>query len=184
MSEEEMAKGCRQGDNEARKELYMQYGGLMLGLISRYISDKEEAKDLLHDGFIRAYSVFIKFNWRGEGSLRAWLSRLFVNMALNWLGSSENKLQFENIDDEYDLVDDTAVPNENNVMNIPENVLIDFIQQLPAGYKTVFNLYAIDGFSHKEIAKLLNIKERTSSSQFFKAKQLLASKINAYLSEK
>lgn len=184
MSEEEMVKGCRHGDNEARKELYMQYGGLMLGLISRYISDKEEAKDVLHDGFIRAYSGFIKFNWRGKGSLRAWLSRLFVNMALNCLASSENKLQFENIDDEYDLVDDTTVPNENDVMNIPENVLIGFIQQLPAGYKTVFNLYAIDGFSHKEIAKLLNIKEKTSSSQFFKAKQLLVRKINAYLTKR
>ena len=92
MTDLEIEKGCKQGDNKARKELYIRYSGLMFALIMRYVGDKEQSEDLLHDGFISVFGSFDKFVWRGEGSLRAWMSRLFVNVALGWL---RDKKDFE-----------------------------------------------------------------------------------------
>ena len=178
-SEQRIVEGCRLGDNAARKELYLRYGGFMLGLIMRYVADREEAKDLLHDGFIMAYDKFGQFQWRGEGSLRAWLSRLFVNVTLNWLRQTKVMQNCVSIEETPDLEDEPMVEEVNN---LPQDVLLHFIAELPAGYRTVFNLFAIEGHSHKEIARMLHIKERTSSSQFFKAKRILAQKIHSYLS--
>ena len=85
MEEQELADGCRRGDNKARRELYERYAGRMLALCQRYVGSREEAEDLLHDGFLKLYSSFDKFTWRGEGSLRAWMERVMVNIVLQYL---------------------------------------------------------------------------------------------------
>lgn len=176
MTDLEIEKGCKQGDNKARKELYIRYSGLMFALIMRYVGDKEQSEDLLHDGFISVFGSFDKFVWRGEGSLRAWMSRLFVNVALGWL---RDKKDFEVSVDEIPEAEDD--PEEPDVAQIPKELIMQFITELPTGYRTVFNLYAIEGLQHKEIAKMLNITERSSSSQFFRAKKILAHRILSYL---
>jgi RNA polymerase sigma factor, sigma-70 family len=178
MNETELTERCRAGDNIARKELYEQYAGLMLGVCYRYAGDRETAEDLLHDGFIKAYSSFDKFTYRGEGSLRAWLSRLMVNISLDYLRKSAASKQTLTLDQIPDNMED---PQEEDISLIPHQVLIKFITELPTGYRTVFNLSIMEQLSHKEIADQLGINERTSSSQLFRAKKLLAKKINDYL---
>ena len=89
MEEQELTELCRQGDNRARKELYEQYAGRMLGICLRYAGDRETAQDLLHDGFLKIFGSFDKFTWRGEGSLRAWMERVMVNVALQYLRKND-----------------------------------------------------------------------------------------------
>lgn len=179
MTEKEIEEGCRKGLNEARKELYQHFAGQMLGIIMRYIANREIAEDLLHDGFIKVFESFNKFTWRGEGSLKAWLYRLFVNTAIEYL--RKNKQKTQSLDEIPEPCDD---PDEKAVIQIPEDILMQMIGNLPTGYRTIFNLYAIENLSHKTIGQMLHISERTSASQFFHAKQILAHKIKDYLSKK
>ena len=179
MNETELTERCRAGDNIARKELYEQYAGQMLGICYRYIGDRETAEDLLHDGFIKAYSSFDKFTYRGEGSLKAWLSKLMVNMSLDYIRKSAANKQRLTLDEIPENAED---PHEEDISLIPYPVLIKFITELPTGYRTVFNLSVMEQLSHKEIADQMGINERTSSSQLFRAKKLLAKKVNDYLS--
>lgn len=178
MTEEEIAAGCERGDESARKALYVNYGNLMLGLIMRYVGDRDQASDLLHDGFVNAFQSFGKFTWRGEGSLRAWMSRLFINQVLMWLRNNHRLLMQQPMDDE--IAAPVEEPSPEAVEGLTEEVLMGFIQDLPAGYRTVFNLFAIEGFSHKQIGLMLNISEKSSSSQFYRARMLLAKRIRAY----
>jgi len=178
MNEVELTERCQAEDNEARREFYEQYAGQMFGICFRYSGDRDTAQDLLHDGFIKAYSSFNKFTYRGEGSLRAWLSRLMVNVSLDYLRKNEANRQALTLDQIPETMEE---PQEEDISVIPHQVLMKFIAELPEGYRTVFNLYAIEKMSHKEIAEKLGINERTSSSQFFRAKKLLAKRINDYL---
>jgi RNA polymerase sigma-70 factor (ECF subfamily) len=178
MTEEEIAAGCERGDDSARKALYVNYGNLMLGLIMRYVNDRQQASDLLHDGFINAFQSFDKFTWRGKGSLRAWMSRLFVNQVLMWLRSNR-KLMMQMPTDE-EVPDQGEEPSYDDVDGLTEEMLLAFIQDLPTGYRTVFNLFVMEGFSHKQIGVMLNISEKSSSSQFYRARMLLAKRIKAY----
>jgi RNA polymerase sigma-70 factor (ECF subfamily) len=177
MTEQEITAGCKKGDNKARKELYEQYKGKMYALILRYMPDRDVARDVLHDGFIAVFTRFDRFEWRQEGSLRAWISRLFVNEVLQHLRAKDI------LRDTVDIgktLETFSMPEDINVESIPSNILHHFISELPTGYRTVFNLFALDGLSHKEIGMMLNISEHTSSSQFYRAKQIIARKISEY----
>lgn len=181
MTEQQIAAACRQGDRQAQKALYQQYAEPLFCTMLRYVH-RDDAEDLLHDAFIVIFRSFHKFEWRGEGSLAAWLKRVCINTALSALRKTHELPQL--IDDTTDidqLIDPSEQPDEADVEQLPADLLMQFIADLPEGYRTVFNLYVVDGLSHKEIARLLHIKERTSSSQFFRAKNLLAQKINLYL---
>lgn len=180
MSETELTERCQAEDNEARRVFYEQYAGQMFGICYRYAGDRDTAQDLLHDGFIKAYSSFNKFTYRGEGSLRAWLSRLMVNVSLDYLRKNEASRQALTLDQVPETVEE---PQEEDVSLIPHPVLVKFIAELPAGYRTVFNLSVMEKMSHKEIADQLGINEKSSSSQLFRAKKLLAKRINDYLRE-
>ena len=175
MGEEELALQCKQANNRARKQLYEQYGGLLMAICLRYTGDKEAAEDVLHDGFIRIFQSIGQFSYQGEGSLRAWLTRIMVNGALEAL-RKRNVLNEQPIEELPDDIED-----EEDLELIPQAVLMQFIQELPDGYRTVFNLYVFEEKSHKEIAEILGITEHTSSSQFFRAKKLLMKKISEYL---
>ncbi|SHE61893.1 RNA polymerase sigma-70 factor, ECF subfamily [Bacteroides luti] len=180
MSETELTERCRVGDNTARKELYEQYAGQMFGICYRYAGDREIAQDLLHDGFLKAYCSFDKFTYRGEGSLKAWLSRVMVNISLDYLRKNDPARQMLPLDQIPESIEE---PREEDITQVPHKVLMKFIAELPSGYRTVFNLYVMEQLSHKEIAEKLGINEKSSSSQLFRAKKVLAKEINNYLKE-
>ena len=172
MEEQILAEGCRKGDNAARRELYDRYAGRLLAVCLRYSGDRSTAEDLMHDAFLKIYGAFDRFSYRGPGSLRAWMERITVNVALEWL-RSRNKLSMTVLDDGRQLPD-IPEPDPSEVARIPRDVLMGFVSELPDGYRTVFNLYCIEGYSHRD-------NEKSSSSQLFRARALLARRIGAYM---
>ena len=176
-NEQELARGCVDGDSRAQQRLYETYAGTLYGMCLRYIGDKETAKDLLHDGFVQVLTHFDRFTWRGDGSLRAWLTSVQRNVILMYL-RRENQVELVSTDDQPQLL--AEVPEPETVADIPPNVLADLIAKLPVGYRTVFNLYVIDGLSHKEIAQQLGINEKSSASQLVHARRQLAIQIEAW----
>ena len=119
MEEQVLAERCRQGDNLARKELYEQYAGRMLGVCLRYAGDRETAQDLMHDGFLKLFDSFDKFTWRGEGSLRAWMERVMVNTVLQYLRKNDVMSQSAALDDVPETYEE---PDASAVDTIPQKV--------------------------------------------------------------
>jgi RNA polymerase sigma-70 factor (ECF subfamily) len=180
MNEIELCERCRQGDNKARKVLYEQYAGRLFGICIRYVGNRETAEDILHDGFLKIFCSFDKYKWRGEGSLRAWMDRIMVNTALQYLRKEDLLSRADELENIEEPIDE---PDVSDVERIPPKVLMQMIGELPEGYRTVINLYLIEEKSHKEIAELLGINEKSSASQLCRAKAALAKSIKAYLKE-
>ena len=178
MKEQELSERCRQEDNVARKELYECYAGKMFAVCLRYITDRDTAQDLMHDGFLKIYASFDKFVWRGEGSLRAWMERVIINTVLQYLRKSDVMSQSVALEDAPQIYEE---PTPDAIETIPKDVLMQFVQELPVGYRTVFNLYVFDDKSHKEIAHILGINEKSSASQLVRAKASLAKKVNEWM---
>lgn len=178
MEEQELSVRCRHGDNRARKELYEQYAGRMLGICLRYAGDRDTAQDLVHDGFIKIFGSFDKFTWRGDGSLRAWMERVMVNTALQFLRKNDVMSQSIEIEEVPEVLEE---PDGSSIEIIPQEVLMQFIRELPDGYRTVFNLYTFEDKSHREIAQELGINEKSSASQLFRAKNSLAKRVKEWL---
>lgn len=180
MEEQELTERCRAGDNLARKELYERYAGRMLCVCLRYAGDRETAQDLMHDGFLKLFDSFDKFTWRGEGSLRAWMERVMVNTALQYLRRNDVMNQAAALEDAPEAYEE---PDASSIDAIPQQILMRFISELPAGYRTVFNLYVFEEKSHKEIARLLGINEKSSASQLTRAKASLATRVREWMKE-
>ncbi len=178
MEELELSEQCRQGNNRARRELYERYAGRLLAICLRYVSDRDTAQDLLHDGFLKIFGSFDKFTWRGEGSLRAWMERVMVNTALQYLRKNDVINQASPLEEVPEVYDE---PDDDDIEMIPQSVLMQFVRELPPGYRTVFNLYTFENKSHKEIAQLLGINEKSSASQLFRAKSTLIRKVKDWL---
>ena len=170
MNKAELVARCKQKEPSAQAELYRRYAGELFALCIRYAGNRETAKDLLHDGFLKAFTSLDKFDYRGEGSLKAWLSRIMVNTALE-----EARKQAQHFDVDLDEAPEVADPDSTDD---------GLVQQIaPEGYRTVFNLYTFENKSHKEIARLLHINEKSSSSQLYRARTLLMSRIKRYLAQ-
>lgn len=180
MGESELAEKCRKGDNLARKQLYELYADKMLSLCVRYTNNIDVAHDLLHDGFLKVYLAIASFSYKGEGSLRAWLSKIFTNISLEYL-RKKDLLRFT-----IPLEDIKEIPGEpeHDYDKLPFDILMGFVLDLPPGYRTVFNLYVFEEWSHKEIADKLRINEKSSSSQLNRARKFLAKRINEYTNKK
>ena len=176
MNETELVERCGKGDNLARKQLYERYAGQLMAICVRYTGDREVAQDVLHDGFLNIFRSFSQFTYKGEGSLKAWLTRIMVNEALGYLRKKASTNQEVIVEELPDVIDG----DEDDFEQIPQSVLMQFIKELPDGYRTVFNLYVLEEKGHKEIAEMLGITEHTSSSQLYRAKTLLMKKINDY----
>ena len=177
-SEEDIAKGIRKGDNRAMRHFYAQYGGLLAAACSRYVNNDDDVKDLMQDVMVNIIQNIDNFTYKGKGSLRAWATRIVVNQALNFVKSQK---RFHDTFADKDLGNLSLADNEEpDISDVPAEVIHRLISQLPDGYRTVFNLFAIEGKSHKEIAALLGIKADTSASQFFRAKNILAKQIENY----
>lgn len=177
MNEAELTERCKVGDNLARKELYQLYAERMLRLCYRYAGDADTAHDLLHDGFLKVFSSISSFTYRGEGSLRAWLSKVFTNVSLEYLRRKDLLRDGLSIDDMYDLADEP----EPDASGLSMDILMQFVTELPPGYRTVLNLYVFEKWSHKEIAHHLHISEMTSASQLNRARKSLAIRIKEQL---
>ncbi|MDR2358979.1 MAG: sigma-70 family RNA polymerase sigma factor [Prevotellaceae bacterium] len=165
MSEYDLIAACAKGDVIAQRQLYDKYAGKMLGVCLRYAGTREVARDLLHDGFIKVFNK-IK-TYRGEGSFEGWMRKLFVNMALEYLRKKDALKRYEDYPASIPAADYSVFEK------ISADELVEKIAVLPAGYRAVFNLYAIEGYSHQEIAALLHISESASRSQYSRARGCL-----------
>ena len=175
-SEEKLLNEVQRGDDSAMSKLYHLHVRYLTALCSRYISNDEDVKDVLQESFVKIFSSIHDFEYRGKGSVRAWMAKVTLNEALKFVRQSHNEVFYVEIDEAgYEVADEEMQTEE-----IPTEVLYHFIRELPEGYRTVFNLYVVEGKSHKEIAALLNVKENTSATQFRKAKMMLAQKIKQY----
>jgi RNA polymerase sigma-70 factor (ECF subfamily) len=176
-NEIELIRGCRAGEDFARKQLYILYAKQMLAVCYRYTGDMDAAHDVLHDGFIK---IFTRFSFRGESSLRTWITKVMVTQSLDYL-RKQKRMSEVVVFDEY-LPDTPDLPEIGDTGKIPEEKLMEFVAELPDGCRTVFNLYVFENKSHKEISELLRIKEHSSTSQLHRARFLLVEKIKEYVS--
>lgn len=179
-SEKQIAEDIRNGSNAAVKKLYDESSGYLLALCSRYIADHAAAEDVLQDSFLKIISSIGSFTWKGNGSLKAWMSRITVNEALQYL-RKQKKSSFIDYGDR--LPDMTDEDDDPEVESVPPEVIQKMIQELPDGYRTIFNLVVFEEKPHKEIADLLGITESTSASQFHRARKILAKRINDYVKQ-
>lgn len=177
--ERRLAERCRCGDEAAFKELYDRYAGRLMAICLRYVTDRATAEDLLHDTYLKIFGAVVRFEWRGPGSLKAWMERIAVNVALEWL-RNRNRLKMNAIEDSR-VPHAGEEPAAEEVERIPREVLMRMVGELPDGYRTIFNLFCIEGYSHREIAAMLGIREKSSSSQLFRARAILARRIEDYL---
>lgn len=174
--EERCLRKALDGDNTATEWIYRKHVRYLSALCSRYITEDEDIKDVLQESFIKIFTSLDSFKYRGEGSLKAWITKITLNETLKFVRNN-SRLPIDSIDDkDINIADGDSMETED----IPTDVLHQFIRELPDGYRTVFNLYVIDDKCHKEIAQLLGIKENTSASQLHKAKSMLAQKIKHY----
>lgn len=182
----ELTDKCKKGESSAFKQVYNQYAGSLMAVCMRYAGNRMDAEDILHNAFLKIFRSFDKFTYKGKGSLKAWLIRIVINESVEFLrGKKLEQDSTVDVDGMNKDIEDTDVEMESDgseLFTIPKERLIAFIGELPSGYRTVFNLYVFEGKSHKEIGDMLGITERTSSSQFSRARRLLRSKIMGYLS--
>lgn len=168
MEEQLLVEGCKRGDAAARKELYELYAPAMMSLCIRYVRERETARDLLQDGFIKVFTKIQTYS--ATGPLGAWIRRVFVTTALEYIRKYDALRMSAPIDEYGEQVED----EDASVLDrLSADDLLGCIARLPNGYRTVFNLYAIEGYTHKEISEMLNIQEITSRSQFTRARKAL-----------
>jgi RNA polymerase sigma factor (sigma-70 family) len=166
-TEESLIQGCLRAEPKAQRRLYEKYAGRFMAICCRYVSDEMEAEDLLIEGFMKIFERLGQF--KNEGSFEGWMRRVMVNECLMYLRTKKRQgyeTSYEDILYEQDASDDQS-------SNLEAEELLKMISQLPTGYRTVFNLYAIEGYAHAEIAEMLGITESTSKSQLSRARVML-----------
>ena len=167
---ENIIKGCQKKQSKAQKELYDLFGSKMYGICLRYGGNQNDAKDILQDGFLKIYEKISQFEFKG--SFEGWMRRIFVNTALERF---RGQYKIINIQDGWKESPEQSYEHISSSITAKE--LIALIQELSPKYRTVFNLYAIEGYSHKEISEMLNISEGTSKSNLSRARNILQEKI-------
>jgi RNA polymerase sigma factor (sigma-70 family) len=169
MDHNKLVNDCLKGETAAQRELYTLFANAMLGVCYRYTKSITDAEDVLQDGFIKVFKNLHQY--KGAGELGGWIRKIMVNTAINYL-KSQSRYQYD-----LSFADNSLHPvSDNNpeiILNAKE--LADLIRQLPTGYQTIFNMHAVEGYSHVEIGKILGINEGTSRSQYARARTLLIS---------
>ena len=167
MTEEAILQGCLHNEPGAQRELYQKYSSKMLSVCYRFAHNREDAEDMLQEGFIKVFSQIHTF--QNKGAFEGWIRRIMVHTCINHL--KKNKKFNESVD----IIHATTLQvREESVPSIIQaKQVVECIRILPIGYRTVLNLYAIEGYSHKEIADMLDIEESTSRSQYTRAKAML-----------
>ncbi len=174
-----MARLCREKNKWAQEELYRRYAARLLSLCRRYTRDLEEAEDLLQDAVIQALDKIETYKYTGKGSLYGWMSRIAVNKAVNQIRRQRWRWLSLDMREQDTVADLSAAEMET----IPEEKLLEWIAGLPDLRRAVFNLYCIEGYSHKEIGKMLGISEKGSAGVLAKARKQLKEEIRRYLKE-
>lgn len=170
MTEKELIKGCLRENRKCQQELFRRYAGKMLVVCQRYARHQMEAEDILQDAFIKIFDNISKFE--SKGSFEGWIRRIVINTALK----NYSKKSFKNEQIGVEHVPEKALA-PSIYGHLHEEELMNLIGQLPDGYRLVFNLYAVEGYSHREIADMIGIQESTSRSQLVKARKMLQQKI-------
>ncbi len=170
LTEYELIKGCIEKDSSKQRALFEQYAGVFMSVCLRYAIDTFEAEDMLQEGFVRIFNHLHQFKF--EGSFEGWMRRIVVNVCLKSL--QKRKIQFKEL--EFESSSEAHV-SPYVFSNVGEDELMKLINELPEGYRMVFNLNVIEGYSHEEIAVLLGIQASTSRSQLVKARKMLQNRI-------
>lgn len=173
-SDSDLIDGCLAGDRKMQHELYKRFAPKMYGVCLRYASNAEEAEDILQEGFIKVYSKIGSF--RREGSFEGWVRRIFVNTAIEQF---RKKVYLQPI---TEVQEDSYEGKYLSVLDkLSEKDIIQLVQQLSPGYRTVFNMYVVEGYTHRQISELLGISEGTSKSQLSRAKTILQDLVQTHL---
>lgn len=171
LQDSEIIKGCSNGERRYQELLYRTYSSRMYAVCLRYFRNREDAKDCLQEGFIKVFNS-IK-TYKGEGSFEGWIRKIMVNTAINIYRTTLNQNVSRDLDEVSNFISVSNIQKDN----LSSEYLLKLIQELPEGYRQVFNLYAIEGYSHKEISNMLEISEGTSKSQLSRARSMLQQKI-------
>jgi RNA polymerase sigma factor (sigma-70 family) len=171
MTDRELAEQCLKGSRSAQQILWKRYSASMYAVCRRYFDRDDDARDALQEGFIRVFNYLNQ--WNEQGPLGAWVRRVMVNNALNMVKSSGRRGMQQPIDSSEEV----ANWDGGALMQLQAEDLIRLIQEMPEGYRTVFNLFAVEGYSHQEIAAMLEITESTSKTQYHKAKGWLRARL-------
>ncbi len=174
--EKTLVEQARKGDRDAMRQIYDCYSRYLTATCSRFLPDNGDLRDVLQDSFVKIFSSLDRFDYRGEGSLKAWMRQISVNEALKLI---RRRKRSDTVEYKWDLPD-REEEEEPDVGNVPPEVIQKMIKELPEGYRTVLNLYVFEDKSHREIADLLGITESTSASQLHRARAILARRINEY----
>jgi len=176
-SDSDLLEGCIRGDRKMQHELYDRFAPKMYGVCLRYAANTEEAEDILQESFIKVFKKIASF--RKEGSFEGWIRRIFVNTAIEHY---RKKIYLQPITEHEES---TVEGGYLSVLdNLAEKDIISLVQQLSPGYRTVFNMYVVEGYSHKQIAEQLGISEGTSKSQLSRAKQILQDLVKTFIEER
>ncbi|MFH1005680.1 MAG: RNA polymerase sigma factor [Bacteroidota bacterium] len=169
----EIIDGCVNGDRKYQQIVYQKFYGKMLGVCMRYSKNKEEARDILQDGFVKVFTN-IK-HYAGSGSFEGWIRKIIVNTAIDFIRKNKQKIQYTDFDNAETNAEEIKEEEDNDIeySKISTNEIMEAVQQLSPSYRIVFNMYVVDEFTHKEIAKQLGISEGTSKSNLAKAKKNL-----------
>lgn len=170
-SEEQIISGCKKNERKAQKMLYDRFAPIMLGVCIRYAQDRQEAEDILQEGFLKIFLGIRQFE--NKGSFEGWIKRIMVNTAISNYRKNLKHYYHDEIDNASNIDNSPFVPN----YEFSKTELLQVIRELPEGYRLVFNLYAIEGYKHKEIADLLDISVTTSKSQFSRAKKMIKKRL-------
>lgn len=175
LNEEQLIEGIKRGDSQCQSLFYNKHASSLYGMVLRYTRSEDDAKDVLQDAFIRIFDNIEQYS--GKGAIGAWMTRIVINQALK-LYQQRQRHQMMSLDDENqeEIKDESIVVSDI----LTHEMLLGFIRDLPDGYRMVFNLCEIEGYSHEEVAKMLNCTASTSRSQLSKAKNSLRKKINDF----
>lgn len=171
MTEQDLVRGCIQGKRKFQEELFQRYAGKMLAVCMRYARHRMEAEDMLQDAFVKVFEHLGQFQFKG--ALEGWIRRIVVNIAIKAYDRKSFTHEQIGIDPTWDSASDLPLSD----MQLQEEDLLNLINRLPDGYRIVFNLYAIEGYSHQEIGEMLGIQESTSRSQLVKARKQLQTQL-------
>lgn len=165
MTEEELIQGCIDKNQVCQRKLFDTYAGKMMSVCQRYTNDAHTAQDILHEGFIRLFRFIGQY--QHNGSFEGWMRRIFVHAALRYI--SLQKMSFSAVEPDTPAFDISA----DAITKMSENEIHQLIKQLPEGYRLVFNLHVVEGYSYQEISELLHIEQSTARTQLFKARKML-----------
>jgi RNA polymerase sigma factor (sigma-70 family) len=168
---DELVKRCTAGERKAQELLYKHFASKMLGVCCRYANDKMEAEDMLQNGFIRVFQKISDF--RNEGSFEGWMRRIMVHTSIEYYRRNNKMMQLVDLDE----AESEISGNPLATARLEANDLLLLVQRLSPGYRIVFNLYAIEGYSHKEIAAIVGITEGASKSQLSRARSILREQV-------